>query len=338
MKNIKKMAAVLTAAISLSVFSGCSMIVKTEDKINRDKEAAAKVVLAKGEGFEITQGELDKMVAPKLAMVMQQAPDSKDARVAEYIKNEKSKTLDELVKMKVYLAKAASMKIDKNNEDVKKKVSEMKENDKKTFPTDEALKEAITKAGMTMEEYENRIVDSAAISVLLDTITKGNEVNDASIKNYYELHKDQYTDKPGAKIYHIFFKDDEAKAKEAKKKLNEGAKFEDISKEYGQDASKDKGGLLGEYAYDTKELVPSFMDHVKKLKEGEISEPVKSEFGWHIIKVTDIKTEEKVKPLEEVKENIKQAVKTEMDQKTINDKYTEWEKELKVEKFADKIK
>jgi len=128
------------------------------------------------------------------------------------------------------------------------------------------------------------------------------------------------------------------KAKEAKEKLDGGADFEEIAKEYGKDGSAASGGLLGDYAYDTTELGSDFMAEVKKLAEGEISAPVKTSFGWHIIKVTDIRKDSSVKPLEEVKATISETLLNNKQQEKIASTLDAWEKEYNVQRFPDLIK
>lgn len=122
------------------------------------------------------------------------------------------------------------------------------------------------------------------------------EVTDEEIKAYHDTLEGQ------VKASHILVAD-EATAKEVKEKLEAGEKFEDLAKEYSTDpGSAQNGGDLGWFGEGA--MVKEFQDAAFKLKEGEVSEPVKSEFGYHIIKVT-----ETVKPLEEMKEDLKEEVR-----------------------------
>lgn len=87
------------------------------------------------------------------------------------------------------------------------------------------------------------------------------------------------------KVSHILV-DTEEKSKEIKKKLNKGSNFEDLAKEL----SKDEGSRVnnGELGYVLKgQLVPEFENKAFSMKKGEISEPIKTQFGWHIIKLID---------------------------------------------------
>ena len=78
----------------------------------------------------------------------------------------------------------------------------------------------------------------------------------------------------------------EAEAKDAKKKIDGGKSFEDVAREYSKDSGSAKQG--GDLGYFTKDkMVKEFADAAFALKKGEVSAPVKSPFGWHIIKVED---------------------------------------------------
>ncbi len=99
----------------------------------------------------------------------------------------------------------------------------------------------------------------------------------------------------------------EKEAQEALKKIRDGAKFEKLAEELSDDPSSgDKGGSLGEFPKGT--MVPEFEAALEKLKPGEVSEPVKSPFGYHIIRL-EKKTDERIKPLTEVKDEIIQSIK-----------------------------
>ena len=69
--------------------------------------------------------------------------------------------------------------------------------------------------------------------------------------------------------------------------MNKGEKFEDLAKQYSLDGSKEYGGDLGYFT--APEMVPEFSKAAFALKPGELSAPVKTDFGWHIIRLEDRK-------------------------------------------------
>ncbi len=120
--------------------------------------------------------------------------------------------------------------------------------------------------------------------------------------------KDHY--KPKLQVSHILVKDEKT-AKEIKEKLNSGEDFAALAKQYSEDpGSKEKGGELSEFGPGM--MVKEFEDAAYKLEVGQLSAPVKSSFGYHIIKLTDKK---ELKPYEEEKENIRK----ELEQQRIQD-------------------
>ncbi|WP_147533112.1 peptidylprolyl isomerase [Bacillus marasmi] len=133
------------------------------------------------------------------------------------------------------------------------------------------------------------------------------KASEKEMKEYYENLK------PEIKARHILV-DSEDKAKEVKAKLDGGAKFEDLAKEYSTDpGSKDNGGDLGWFG--TGAMVPEFETAAYALKKDEISAPVKSEHGWHVIQLTDKKEK---KSYEDMKKEVEYQVKlTKLDSETI---------------------
>ncbi|MDH4421405.1 peptidylprolyl isomerase PrsA [Bacillus cereus] len=130
-------------------------------------------------------------------------------------------------------------------------------------------------------------------------------MNEAVKKSVTEKDvKDHY--KPDIKASHILVSD-ENEAKEIKKKLDAGASFEELAKQESQDLlSKEKGGDIGYFASGT--MTPEFETAAYKLKIGQISDPVKSSNGYHIIKLTDKKD---LKPYNEVKDSIRKNLEDE---------------------------
>ena len=125
------------------------------------------------------------------------------------------------------------------------------------------------------------------------------EVTEEEMKQYYEDYK------PNITARHILV-EDEATAKEVKQKLDEGADFAELAKEYSTDtASAENGGDLGSSAQDAN-MVPEFLEAAFALEVGQISDPVQSEYGYHIIEVTAI---DEKPSYEDMKEDIEYELK-----------------------------
>ncbi|RTQ94455.1 peptidylprolyl isomerase [Lysinibacillus telephonicus] len=146
---------------------------------------------------------------------------------------------------------------------------------------------------------ESAFKDNVRFSLLQEKATKDVEVTDEEIKNYYEQGKYELNAR------HILVADEET-ANEVVEKLNNGGDFAKLAEEYSQDGSASNGGELGWFTVGS--MVPEFNDAAYALEVNEISEPVKSQFGYHIIQVTDKREVKDYGTLEEKKDEIKEAI------------------------------
>jgi foldase protein PrsA len=128
------------------------------------------------------------------------------------------------------------------------------------------------------------------------------KVTDKELQDYYANLK------PEINVRHILLKDEKT-AIEVKKKLDAGAKFEDVAKKYSTDTgTAANGGTVGWITKDnSSQYDPNFVKGAYALKKNEISGPVKSQFGYHIIQVTDIKEK---KPFAQMKSEVEYDVKS----------------------------
>ena len=115
-------------------------------------------------------------------------------------------------------------------------------------------------------------------------------VNEAEAKKIYDARIAEVKPEHEVAARHILVAD-EAKAKELRAKIVGGGDFAALAKENSTDTgSKEQGGLLGYFS--KGQMVPEFEAAAFKLQEGEVSEPVKTNFGWHIIKLEDRRRKE----------------------------------------------
>ena len=150
------------------------------------------------------------------------------------------------------------------------------------------------------------------------------DIRDEDIAEYYKTKIADFRVQKMYKAAHILFRpepgndsseeskkkaDEEAK-KEADgilKKIRDGEDFAELAKKHSDDTnSGEKGGSLGEFPKGM--MVPEFEGALEKLKPGEISEPIKTSFGFHIIRLDEV-NKERIKPLEEVREEVIKKLK-----------------------------
>lgn len=130
------------------------------------------------------------------------------------------------------------------------------------------------------------------------------QVNDATLKKMYEALKEQEGDKE-YKVRHILV-ETEAEAKTVIENLKKGEKFDDLAKQSKDPGSKDRGGDLG-WARRTGYVKP-FSDAMVQLEKGKMTEtPIKTDFGWHVIQLDDLR-EVKAPSFEELKPQLAQTL------------------------------
>ncbi|KKB40942.1 peptidylprolyl isomerase [Bacillus thermotolerans] len=186
---------------------------------------------------------------------------------------------------------------------------------------EEALQEVAETSGIDLSEVEKDLETYLATNKLLE---KRIEITEEEMKTYFEENKDQFAQAEQVQASHILV-EDEATANEVAKKLAAGGDFAELAKEYSIDEGSSKEG--GEVGYFGKgAMVPEFEEAAFSMEKGEVSDPVKSEYGFHIIKVTD-KKEAKEANYEESKEEIKSAL---MESK-VQEEYMVWLQEKQEE-------
>ncbi len=131
--------------------------------------------------------------------------------------------------------------------------------------------------------------------------TVKDSVSDADAKAFYDKQVGAITPEPEVRARHILV-DSKEKAAELAAKVKGGAKFEDLAKENSKDpGSKENGGDLGYFG--KGQMVPQFEETAFKMEKGQISEPIQTQFGWHILQLDDKRVKEAPK-YEAVKDRI----------------------------------
>lgn len=170
---------------------------------------------------------------------------------------------------------------------------------------------------MQIEMAKKEILAQFTIGTILNSVT----VSDSEIKEYFENNRETFKSEESVSAKHILV-DSEEIALSIKKEIEAGLSFEEAAMEKSNCPSKAQGGSLGSF---TKgRMVPEFEEAAFTLEVGIVSEPVKTQFGYHLIKVEE-KNEGKYKELEEVKNDIKNQLM----QDKQNNKYAEVMGELR---------
>jgi peptidyl-prolyl cis-trans isomerase D len=219
----------------------------------------------------------------------------------------------------------------KQNTKVKFDYAVLKQDDlrKGLHPTDAELKAFYESHKNT---YANSIPEKRKIKYAVVDFNKlegGVQVGRDELQSYYDQHRDQYRTPEQVKVSHILIKtplpgadgkvdekgvtDAQHRAEDLLKQIKGGAKFEDLAKKYSEDpGSAKEGGSLGFIG--KGRTVPEFEKAAFSLPKGQISDLVKSSYGFHIIRVDD-KQDAHMKTLDEVKDQIEPILKQQKGQK-----------------------
>jgi peptidyl-prolyl cis-trans isomerase C len=188
---------------------------------------------------------------------------------------------------------------------------------KKEMLYQEALKKGLDQT----PEFNQKVADFRKLTLISQLIDKEviskSKVSDQEIRDYYNKHREDFTTTSQIRASHILVKTED-EAKKVLERLNKGEKFETLAKELSIDkGSARNGGDLGFFG--RGQMVPEFEKAAAGMKVGEISGPVKTQYGYHIIKVTGRKAGPVV-DFDRVKEVIAQRLSGER-QKEAFDKY-----------------
>ncbi len=149
-----------------------------------------------------------------------------------------------------------------------------------------------------MEELKKRVIIEAFLKKKVEAQTT---ISDADLQKFYDQNKDKLKTGEQVRASHILVKS-EKEAQDILSQIKNGGNFEQLAAKYSIDAAKAKGGDLGWFSKGS--MIPDFEKVAFAMKEGEISGVVKTQFGYHIIKLTG-KRPAGIPPFAEVKEQLK---------------------------------
>lgn len=174
----------------------------------------------------------------------------------------------------------------------------------------EAVKSGIDKSDTVAKQLED-IKKKLVVRSLLDQKT-ATSISEADLKSEYDTLLAGLKDEREVHARHILVPS-EQEAKDAKKQIDSGKSFEEVAKQYSKDPGSAKQG--GDLGYFTKDkMVKEFADAAFAMKKGEVSGPVKSPFGWHVIKVEDSR-----KVQAPTYNEVKDQLKAKLQEKRLND-------------------
>ncbi len=255
--------------------------------LSAQEELLNKMVV-KVNGQILTLFDLKKELNPQAPekVTSQAVTERKDQLVQKAIENE-------LIRQEI-----RELQIEISDEELDRAVQNVAASNKISV---EALKDEIEKQGLGWETYRNDILTQQLKLLNLKrhiTVTTV-DVDEAILRSIYEKN---FSEENHYTASHIILQSQAGSANDGEifkqiddiySKIQSGeTTFEDAAKTYSQDGSAASGGLLG--TFPASQMVPEFSEKLSTMKEGELSKPFKTRFGWHIVKL--IKVEKKDPP------------------------------------------
>lgn len=244
---------------------------------------------------------------------------------------DEKKVLNILIENVLIQKEAKRIGLEVSAEDVKGTLESMQQ---ESGLNNEEFIHALKKEGLSLTDYKEQIRENILKMRIVDVMLKNKLIiKDDEIQDYYEIHRHEFVMGAKVRLQNILFTitasatEDEIKtvyekAEKVLELIKSGADFGELAKLYSDGPAAQLGGDLGYFTQD--ELMDDMGRWAFTLKEGEVSEIIKSPLGFNIIKVLE-KIYDKVRPLDEVKEEIRSrlfSIKLEK-------RYEEWIEGLK---------
>jgi foldase protein PrsA len=225
--------------------------------------------------------------------------------------------------------KARDMKVSVSDKQVDQRIAEYKK--QSLGGSDKRYRQTLKTYGLTQADARDLFRQQLLSDALYQQVTKGVKVSAAEAKAYYTAHPDQYAQPQSREVRHILVKTKALADKVYRQvKAVDGKNFAALAKKYSTDpGSKAQGGKLTVLKGQT---VPEFDATAFSLKTGEISKPVKTQYGWHVIQALGDVTPRKTTPFTQVKAQIEQQLQQQKRSEVI----TKWIDDLK-QQFASRI-
>ena len=307
-----KRAALLLAAL---VLAGCG-----------GDEGVPADAVAVVDGEEIARSDYEALIAQAKRSYQNQKREFPAAGSQEF-QTLRNQAVQFLVQREQFEQEAAELDVEVTEKQVNARLAQIQ---KQYFGGDKAKYEKqLKEQGLTERQVRNDIRAQLISEKIFAKVTGEVKVTDAQVEGYYEKNKSQYSQPQSREVRHILVKT-KARADDLYAQLRAGADFAALAKRFSQDTgSKANGGKL---TISKGQTVAPFDKAAFALKLNEVSEPVKTEFGFHIIEPLSATKAAKVTPLQEVKASISQQLQ----QTKKNEAMTKWVDELK-DDYEDKV-
>jgi len=278
------------------------------------------------DGTTITRQSLDELLARAKKSYASQKREFPKAGTPEY-QSLQTQAVAFLVQREEYAREAETLDVTVTDAQIATKVDEVK---KQYFAGDQAkFVKGLADQGYTVEALRDDIRSQLVTEGIYAKVTKDVKVSDGELKSYYDENKTNYSVAESRDVRHILVKT-KAQADKLQSQLAGGADFAVLAKQSSLDpGSKNQGGKL---TITRGQTVAPFDKAAFSLKTNELSAPVKTQFGYHLIEPLAAVKAGSVTPFAQVKAQIRSQLESERKDKAVNEWVTETQKA-----YEDKI-
>jgi parvulin-like peptidyl-prolyl isomerase len=275
---------------------------------------------------EIPKSEFDRLIKAAEESYKAQGQEFPTTGSPEY-NDLKDSIVRGLVDRVEFGLEAEEMGIEVTDADVEKRLDELKQ---QFFQGDEEkYRKEIAKQDLTDERVRDEIRARLISEKLYEAVTSKVKVTQADIKAYYDKNIAQFQRPESREVRHILVKKQDL-AEQIYSRIRSGESFAKLARQYSQDTTSAKQG--GKYTAVKGQSVPPFDKFVFTADTGDLSPPVKTQFGYHVIEVLSDIQPESATPLKEVEQTIRDKLLRERQDEAMRD----WVNDLR-EKYADEV-
>jgi len=289
----------LAAVFGALLLAGCG---GSDSKSSEDVPDDAVAVVG---DKEVSKQQFDALIAQAKASAQQQKRSFPKAGTPEF-KNLQNQGLEYLIRRAEFEQKADDMDVKISDKQVDERLEQLK----KQFygGDDKKFKSSLKKLLLTEDQVRSDVRAQLLEEQLYKKVTEDLKVSDKEIQDFYNKNKSQYQQASTREVRHILVKTKQ-KADALYSQLESGGDFAALAKKNSEDpGSKAQGGKL---TVSKGQTVPPFDKAAFSLDKNEISKPIKTQYGWHIIQPLSEVKKATTTPLPQVKEAIKQQLLSE---------------------------
>jgi peptidyl-prolyl cis-trans isomerase C len=290
--------------------------------------AELPAVLARVNGENVTKADFDRLIKNMEIGAGQRIPEERRNEILR-------RSLDQLITYTLLQQESKARRLDVTAAEVEARVAEMR----KQFPSEAEFRKALKERGMTVERLREDARVDMVITKMMETEVAGlPPATDQEARDFYQKNPDKFQQPEAVRASHILIPTGNADAA-AKQQLRtqvesvlkmakSGTDFGQLAREYSKDGSAAQGGDLG--FFPRGQMVPAFEQAAWPLNVGEISGIVETQFGFHIIKLTERRAASTV-PFEQVSGQIQQFLSEQKKQQRAEAFVAELKKKARIE-------